>query len=107
LTENDRPYRFPALEALAMAKLKAGKLKEARTDFLTLSTGLDAPPGFAERAKAAVAMIDSGSAAAIGPAVQTAKTMPPPMQIPPELLQQLQAQGVQVQGAPAPGAPAQ
>jgi hypothetical protein len=84
-----------------MAKLKAGKVKEARTDFVQLSTALDAPQGIAERAKAAVSLIDSGAASALPGAVQTAKTMPPPMQIPPEILQQLQAQGVQVQGAPA------
>lgn len=102
LTEEKRPYRMQALEALAMARLSAGKTKEARADFLVLSAALDAPPGIADRARAALGLIDAGSVASVGAAVKAAKTLPPPApQIPADLLQQLQAQGVQVPGAPA------
>lgn len=106
LTEEGRPYRALAMEQLALAKLSAGKTQEARAEFLVLSTALDAPPALTQRARAAVDLIDSGASASIGAAVKAAKALPPPNQgmqgLPPEILQQLQAQGIQVQqGAPA------
>jgi len=105
LTEEGRPFRAMAMEALALAKLSAGKTQEARADFVVLSASVDAPPPLTERAKAAVSLIDSGAGGSIVASVKAAKALPPPgggMQLPPEILQQLQAQGVQVQG----GAPA-
>jgi hypothetical protein len=105
LTEDGRPFRALAMEALALAKLSAGKTQEARADFLVLSAAVDAPQSLTQRAKAAVDLIDSGAAGSISAAVKAAKALPPPgggMQLPPEILQQLQAQGVQLQeGAPA------
>ncbi len=105
LTEEGRPFRAMALEALALAKLSAGKTQEARSDFLVLSAAVDAPPSLAQRARAAVDLIDSGASTSVTAAVKAAKAMPAPggaMQLPPEILQQLQAQGIQLQqGAPA------
>jgi len=101
LTQDGRPYRALAQEALAIAKLKAGKTKEARDDFVKLSASLDGSAQTPQRARAAIGMIDAGTAGAIPAAVKTAKAAPPPMQIPPELLEQLRAQGTQAPGAPA------
>ncbi len=101
LVEEGRPYRSMAREALAAAKLNAGKIKEAREDFLLLTADLEAPEGIAQRANAAIALIDSGSGGSVAAAVKAAKTLPPPqqqMQLPPELLEQLQ--GMQMQGGP-------
>jgi hypothetical protein len=101
LTQDGRPYQTLAQEALAIAKLQAGKTKEAREDFVRLSVSLNGSGETPQRARAAIGMIDAGTAGAIPAAVKAAKAAPPPMQIPPELLEQLQAQGVQVPGAPA------
>jgi len=100
LTEDDRPYRALAKEALAMAKLNAGKIKEARTDFSALSISIDAPEQTTERARAAVALIDSGQAAAVASTVKLAKdvVLPLPQAGPP------MPAGMQPMPA-APGAP--
>lgn len=98
LTEDDRPYRAMALEALALAKLNAGKIPEARADFESLSNSLDAPQTLIQRAKVGIALIDSGSASAVPLAVKAAKTAPPPA-----LPQGLPPQGP----ATAPGAAVQ
>lgn len=76
LLEEKRPYRLQAREALAFAKVLAGRTAEARTDFSNLSTILGASEGMRERAQAAVALIDSGSAAALPAAVKAAVAMP-------------------------------
>lgn len=106
LIEDGRPYRSMAMEALALAKLSNGKTAEARADFLVLSADVSAPPSLAERAKAAVVLIDNGTAPSINAAVKAAKAMPPPAPqmggLPPEILQQLQAQGIQLQGGAPP-----
>jgi hypothetical protein len=77
LTEDDRPYRALALESLALAKLNAGKVKEARADFESLRTALDASQGMIERAGAAIDLIDSGGAAAVPAVVKAAREAPP------------------------------
>jgi hypothetical protein len=76
LTEDDRPYRALALEALALAKLNAGKVKEARADFQSLTTSLDASQGMIERARAAIDLIDSGGAASVPAIVKAAREAP-------------------------------
>jgi len=78
LMEEKRPYRMEAREALAFAKLMAGRPAEARGDFLFLSQVLGASEGMRQRAGAAMALIDSGSAAAIPAAVKAAQALPPP-----------------------------
>lgn len=78
LMADGRPYRLSAREALAYAKLMAGKTSEARDDFVYLTQVLDASQGLRQRAGAAVSLIDSGSAAAIPAAVKAAAALPPP-----------------------------
>lgn len=78
LTEEGRPYRPLAREALAMAKLQAGKLKEARGDFVVLSLLSDAPEGLRARAQAAIQMIDSGTAAKLPALAKAAAELPKP-----------------------------
>lgn len=77
LTEEGRPYRMAAREALGMAKLAAGKGREARDDFVFLSSSLDSPEGMKQRAQAAIQAIDSGSAARLPALAQAAAALPP------------------------------
>src|SRR5204863_354362 len=77
LMDDGRPYRVQAREALAFAKLKAGDLKSARSDFVLLSQGLDASPGVQARAQAAIGLIDAGSAKAVPAVIQAAAVLPP------------------------------
>lgn len=95
LLEEKRPYRLQAREALAFAKLMAGRTAEARTDFAGLSTVLGASEGMRERAQAAMALIDSGSAATLPAAVKAAVAMPDmpaPQALPPAVSPAPQAQ---------------
>lgn len=86
LTEEGRPYRAPAREALAFAKLRAGDLAGARGDFAVLSLLPDSSEGMRGRAQAAMQLIDSGSAKSIPAAVKAAAALPPPVQLPPGAL---------------------
>jgi len=99
LTKEGRPYRVMAREALAFAKLQAGDMAGARGDFVVISNMLDAPDGLRQRAKAAISLIDSGSAKSVPAIAKAAAALPPtpPMMMPP---------GLMPQGVPAP-APAQ
>lgn len=92
-----RPYRIAAREALGMAKLKAGRAADARSDFVVLTLGQGVPDSMRQRAQAAITLIDAGTAATI-PAVLKAQPVMPPMPAMPGAAQQ--------QGAPAaqPGA---
>lgn len=78
LTEDDRPYSAEAKEALAFAKLMAGKPTDARGDFAVLALSPESPDPVRERARAAMAMIDSGSAKALPATVKAAAAMPAP-----------------------------
>ncbi len=84
LTEEKRPLHLSAREALAFAKLQAGMRKEARADFQALSLSLGASEGMVQRAQVAVALIDSGSAAAMPQAVKDSLTLTPPPQFSPQ-----------------------
>lgn len=96
LIEDGRPYRPLALETLALAKLRAGKLKEARADFESLKNALDAPQGMIERANSGIALIDSGAASTVAAVVKAAQAAPAmPMMMP-------NPQGSSPQG-PGPG----
>jgi hypothetical protein len=77
LMEDGRPYRVQAREALAFAKLRAGDTAGARGDFVLISQSLDAAQGAQARAQAAISMIDSGSAKAVGGVVKSAIALPP------------------------------
>lgn len=72
LTEEGRPLRPLAREALALAQLQHGQTAEARNTFVQLSLGQDVPDGVRERAQAAISMIDAGTAAAIPAIVRAA-----------------------------------
>lgn len=75
LTEDERPYRMHAKEALAFAKLMAGNMAEARTDFSVLAVAPEASDPMRERAIAARSIIDSGSAKAVPQAVKAAASL--------------------------------
>jgi hypothetical protein len=83
LTENDRPYRLQAREALAFAKISAGDIKGARGDLVVISQSLDAGEGARARAQAAIGLIDSGSAKAVSDVVKAMNALPPPMTVQP------------------------
>lgn len=83
LTEEGRPYRAEAREALAFAKLMAGDTAGARSDFVVVGLMADAGETSRQRAQAAQAMIDSGSAKALQATVKAALALPPPVQAPP------------------------
>jgi hypothetical protein len=93
LTEQKRPYRAQAFEALAMAKLQAGKLKEARGDFVVVSLMPGVPDGMRQRAQVALALIDSGTAKSLPAAVKAAAALPPPLILPPAATPQPQSAG--------------
>ena len=98
LTEEGRPYRMQAREALAFARLMAGDYAGARGDFLVITNSLDAPEGARARARAAMDLIDTGSAKAVPGAVKAAAALPPTLPTPPGLIagpQQPQANGPQ------------
>lgn len=77
LLQPTRPYRVQAREASAFAKLMAGDTAGARGDFVIISGMLDAPEGARARAKAAIGLIDSGSAKAVPATVRAAAALPP------------------------------
>jgi hypothetical protein len=77
LLQDERPYRIQAREALAFTKLMAGDLPGARGDMVIISGMLDAPAEARARAKAAISLIDSGSAKAVPATVRAAAALPP------------------------------
>ncbi len=77
LIGDKKPYDLLAREALAMAKIQAGKLQEARGDLNALSLTLGVSAALRNRAQAAIQLIDSGQAARVGALVRQAATMPP------------------------------
>jgi hypothetical protein len=82
-----KPFDLQAREALAIAKIQAGKLQEARGDLNALSLTLGVTQSMRSRAQAAIQLIDSGQAAGVGAVVKQAATMPPSAAgIPPGLL---------------------
>ena len=87
LTATGRPYRDMAREALALAKLAAGRSAEARADLSTLEIQPDVSEGARSRARAAVALIDAGGASTLPAAVKAELALPPgPVGVPPAAL---------------------
>jgi hypothetical protein len=78
LTDSKRPFSAYAREALAMAKLLAGKTAAARQDLSRLTLTLDVPVDMRQRAQTAIQLIDSGEVASAVAAVKVAATLPPP-----------------------------
>lgn len=101
LTEEGRPYRAQAREALAFSKLMAGDLTGARSDFVVISLMSDASDSARQRANAAKDLIDSGSAKAVPAAARAAAALPPPVQMAPGALPPGLVPGPSQQ--PAPG----
>ena len=77
LLDEKRPYRIAAREALAMAKLRAGKYAEARSDFGLLTLAQDVPDSMRQRAQAAITLIDGGTAASLAVALKAKPALPP------------------------------
>jgi hypothetical protein len=96
LADTKRPYSLYAREALAMAKLMAGRTAEARRDFSVLSVSVGVPDDMRQRCQLAISLIDSGEAAVAVNAVKIAATLPPP---PPASVAS-PSQGTQGQGGP-------
>lgn len=78
LADPKRPYSLYAREALAMAKLIAGRTADARRDFSVLSLSLGAPDDMRQRCQLAVSLIDSGEVSVAVAAAKAAATLPPP-----------------------------
>jgi hypothetical protein len=78
LIGDKKPFDLQAREALAVAKLAAGKTAEARGDFNALAITLGVSQAMHARAQAAIALIDSGEVPAALAAAKAAATMPPP-----------------------------
>ena len=94
----DRPYHAQAREALALAKISAGKLAEAKSDLGVLQLMTDTPENERQRAAAIVALIDSGTAASLKSLAQAPILAPPPPA--PTVAPQQGSPDVQVQQAP-------
>lgn len=90
LTEDGRPFRAFAREALAMAQLQHGKTAEARQTLVVLKNSLDTPRELAQRADLAISSIDDGTAANL-PAITRA-------------MGALESQAAAARAAPAPAA---
>jgi hypothetical protein len=88
LTDKKRPLQSYAREALAFAKLQAGRTKEARADFSILSLELNTPEDVRQRASMAKQAIDDGVAQTLPSVVQDAAAdaarMPAPRIIAPQ-----------------------
>jgi hypothetical protein len=106
LTDENRPYRAEAREALALAKLQAGKVKEARQDFVVISLMPEASDSLKARARTTEQMIDAGLLNNAGAVVKAAAALPPQKEAPPPLgIPGLEGiPGAEPGAAPAPGA---
>lgn len=76
LVAEGRPFRPFAQEALALARLQHGKTAEARDVLVLLQRGLDVPDPVKQRAQAAIAAIDAGTASNLS-AIVTAQAAAP------------------------------
>ena len=76
-SKTDSPYYALAREAVAMAKLRAGRTAEARADFVVIGLLPSAPDDVRQRAEAAKTLIDSGGAAGVAAIVKAAQALPP------------------------------
>lgn len=95
LLKEGRPYRAFAQEAQAMARLQFGQIQPAREVFVQLQLGQDVPDTVRERAQAAIAQIDAGTAVNLAAIAKRAASLPPPPAQP--------AQAGPAQAAPAAG----
>ena len=105
LMQDGRPYRVQAREAQAFAKLLKGDSAGARGDFVVISQSLDAPETARQRAKAAMDLIDTGSAKSVPAVVKAAESLPAPMLVGPGGVPMGPAPQGQAQGQPQAPAP--
>ncbi|MGH6985623.1 MAG: tetratricopeptide repeat protein [Caulobacteraceae bacterium] len=77
LIGDKKPFSLQAREALAMAKLAAGKTAEAKNDFEAITLTLGASDPMKARAEAAIGLIDAGEAGLVSKAAHTSATLPP------------------------------
>jgi hypothetical protein len=82
-SKTDSPYYALAREAVAMAKLRAGRIADARADFVVIGLLPSAPDDVRQRAEAAKTLIDSGGAAGVAAIVKAAQALPPAPIAPP------------------------
>ncbi len=75
-----KPFDLQAREALAFAKMAAGKTAQARADFSALTLTLGVSDSMRARAQAAIGIIDSGQAKVAVDVARLAATLPPPSQ---------------------------
>ncbi|WP_296815648.1 tetratricopeptide repeat protein [Brevundimonas sp.] len=100
LTGDDRPFRYQAREALALARLQHGQADTARSGFQALTLDLETPESLRQRAQAALNMIESGVAASLPGIVEAAARAAEAAET------EAQRPGAPAQGGQAPGAPA-
>lgn len=81
------PVHALAREALAMARLKAGKVDEAKSDLRLLVNGLDTPDDVRQRAQAVQVLVEDGSISSLAPTVKAATALPIPPPSPPQQMQ--------------------
>ena len=108
---NDRsPWRYSARELLGMGAAKAGFPDEARSHFQRLAADRQAPPGFAERARMMVALLDEAERAKAAPQPGTGgedrPAAAPGKAAEPAEGKAKAAPGTPGLGTPGPGAPA-
>lgn len=72
LTEEGRPFRFEAQEALALARLQHGQTDAARQQLQALTLELEIPDSLRQRAQLALSLIESGTASSIPGIVEAA-----------------------------------
>lgn len=77
LTAAGRPYRVQAREALAMARLAAGKTAAAKADLIAIASAIDSPDSARQRAQAVIALIDSGTGAGLKKLEEASRTATP------------------------------
>lgn len=82
LTDDKRPYRLLAREALANARLLAGRPQDAQGDLAVQTLAQDVTDAARQRAQVAKALIQSGSAGALPAAAKATPATPPPMPVP-------------------------
>ncbi len=80
LIGDNKPFSLKAREALAVAKLAAGKTAEARGDFQALTLTLGVSDTMKTRAQTAIGLIDSGQAGLVAGVARTVATLPPSAQ---------------------------
>lgn len=72
LTEEGRPFRFQAQEALALARLQHGQADAARQQLQALSLELELPESMRQRVQVTLSLIESGTASSIPGIVEAA-----------------------------------